>query len=83
MTGSAKSSTALLVRITILLVVVAGLAQAQNLPNYTNFPRIALVAGKILQLNSMAGSTSVTKLGEQAEVLPVVSASNEACVASS
>ena len=44
----------LLARIAISLAAVATFAQAQSLPNYTNFPMIGLVRGQTLQLNLVA-----------------------------
>jgi hypothetical protein len=43
-----------LVRIAISVVAVATFAQAQSLPNYTNFPMIGLVRGQSLQVNLVA-----------------------------
>jgi hypothetical protein len=38
----------------LVVLSLAGFAQAQSLPNYTNFSMIGLVRGKTLQLNIVA-----------------------------
>ncbi len=51
MTNTTIRYSKFLTQIAISLLAVAALAQAQSLPNYTNFPMIGLVRGQTIQLN--------------------------------